>query len=49
MTYWRGMSAAELGRAIGRGEVSPLWLAEDYLAAIHAHPAGDTVGPSGGA
>ncbi|MBS0563305.1 MAG: amidase [Proteobacteria bacterium] len=43
MTYWRGKSAAEIGRAIGRGEVSPLWLAEDYLAAIHAHPDADRI------
>lgn len=43
MTYWRGLSAAELGRAIGRGEVSPLWLTEDYLAAIRAHTAGDRI------
>lgn len=43
MTYWRGMTAAGLGRAIGRGEVSPRWLAEDYLAAIRAHGAGDRI------
>ena len=43
MTFWRGKSAADLGRAIGRGEVSPLWLTEDYLAAIRAHPAGDRI------
>jgi len=43
MTYWRGLSAAEQGRAIGRGEFSPLWLAEDYLAAIHAHPQADLI------
>lgn len=43
MTYWRGKTAAELGAAIGRGEISPVWLAEDYLAAIHAHPAGDRI------
>lgn len=43
MTYWRGRTAADLGRAIGQGEVSPLWLAEDYLAAIHAHPAADRI------
>ena len=43
MTYWRGMSAAELGRAIGRGDLSPLWLAEDYLTAIRAHAAGNRI------
>ncbi|MCX8508073.1 MAG: amidase family protein [Rhodobacteraceae bacterium] len=43
MTYWRGRSATDQGRAIGRGEVSPLWLAEDYLAAIRAHAGGDRI------
>lgn len=43
MTFWRGKSASELGRAIGSGELSPVWLTEDYLAAIHAHPAGDRI------
>ena len=43
MTFWRGKSATALGEAIGRGEVSPLWLAEDFLAAIRAHPAGDRI------
>lgn len=43
MTFWRGMTARALGEAIGRGDVSPLWLTEDYLAAIRAHPAGDRI------
>lgn len=43
MTFWRGMTARALGEAIGRGEVSPLWLTEDYLAAIRAHPSGDRI------
>lgn len=43
MTFWRGMTATELGEAIGRGELDPVWLTEDYLAAIHAHPAGDRI------
>lgn len=43
MTYWRGKAAAELGRAIGRGDVSPLWLVEEYLAAIRAHGAGERI------
>lgn len=43
MTYWRGMTAADLGRAIGRGEVSPVTLTEDYLAAIRAHGAGERI------
>ncbi len=43
MTFWRGKTAQVLGEAIGRGEVSPLWLTEDYLAAIRAHPASDRI------
>ena len=43
MTYWRGKTAAELGAAIGRGDVNPVWLTEDYLAAIRAHPSGDRI------
>ena len=43
MTFWRGKSASELGRAIGSGELSPVWLTEEYFAAIHAHPAGDRI------
>lgn len=43
MTYWRGKTASELGTAIGRGDVSPVWLTEDYLTAIRAHPSGDQI------
>ncbi|MCC7321126.1 MAG: amidase [Rubellimicrobium sp.] len=43
MTFWRGKTAAELGEAIGRGELDPVWLTEDYLAAIRAHPSGDRI------
>ena len=31
---WRGMSAADLGRGIGRGEIDPVDLTEVFLAAI---------------
>lgn len=35
---WLWMSATDLGRAIGAGEIDPVTLTETYLAAIHAHP-----------
>ena len=34
---WLWMSAAELGRGIGQGEIDPLRLAETYLEAIEGH------------
>ena len=37
---WQAMTAAEQGRAIGRGDLDPLALTETYLAAIGAHKAG---------
>lgn len=37
---WRGRTAADLGRAIERGDLDPLALAEDILAAIEAHEHG---------
>ena len=43
MTDWRAMTAAEIGRAIGRGEVDPVTLTETYLAAIGAHTAGTRI------
>ncbi len=43
MDEWRGRSAGDLGRAIGRGEVGPLALAEGFLAAARAHPSGDRI------
>lgn len=38
MEAWRWMSAADLGRAIGAGEICPRALCDSYLAAIAAHP-----------
>jgi len=35
---WRSMSAADMGRAIGAGEIDPRDLAEVFLAAMAAHP-----------
>ena len=40
MQDWLWMEAAELGDAIGRGEIDPVALAETYLNAIDAHEAG---------
>ncbi len=40
MDAWRGMSAAELGRGIGAGEIDPVALTETFLAAIDAPPRG---------
>lgn len=37
---WQGKSAAELGRAIGRGEIGPIALAEEMLGAARAHEFG---------
>ena len=39
MQDWLWMTAAELGRGIGRGEIDPVALTETYLAAMTAHPA----------
>lgn len=38
MAEWRQMSAGDLGRAIGRGEIDPLDLAAAFLDAIRADP-----------
>lgn len=38
MQDWLTKSAAEQGRAIGRGELDPLALTQGYLAAARAHP-----------
>jgi len=43
MSDWIWMSAAELGRGIGRGEIDPVTLCESYLAAIEGHPHRDAV------
>lgn len=40
MQEWLAKTAAEQGRAIGRGELDPLALTEAYLAAAKAHPDG---------
>jgi aspartyl-tRNA(Asn)/glutamyl-tRNA(Gln) amidotransferase subunit A len=37
MTNWRERGAADLGRAIGRGEIDPVELTRTYLDAIGAH------------
>ncbi len=39
MGDWLRTSAGDLGRAIGRGEIDPLTLTEEFLAAIAAEPA----------
>jgi aspartyl-tRNA(Asn)/glutamyl-tRNA(Gln) amidotransferase subunit A len=43
MDAWLSMSAADLGRGIGSGEISPVDLTETYLAAIDAHPERDRI------
>ena len=40
---WRSMSAADLGRGIGAGEIDPVELTEVFLAAIEANPLSDRV------
>src|SRR5690606_30739810 len=41
MAEWRQMSAGDLGRAIGRGEIGPEELTAAFLDAIRAHPLWD--------
>ncbi|MFB9148198.1 amidase [Roseovarius ramblicola] len=43
MRDWLRMSAGDLGRAIGRGEIDPEALTDAYLAAIAAHPLRDRI------
>lgn len=43
MQEWLTRTAAEQGRAIGRGELDPLALTEAYLAAAKAHPDGTRI------
>src|SRR6056297_2837577 len=43
MQDWLEMSAAGLGRGIGRGEIDPEALTDTYLAAIAAHPLRDRI------
>lgn len=38
MQDWLTMTAADLGRGIGSGDIDPIALTETYLAAIDAHP-----------
>lgn len=38
MQDWLWMTAADLGRGIGAGEIDPIALTETYLAAIDTHP-----------
>jgi len=38
MRDWLKMTAGDLGRGIGRGEIDPEALCETYLGAIQAHP-----------
>lgn len=43
MQDWLSMTAADLGRGIGAGEIDPIALCETYLAAIEAHPLRDRI------
>lgn len=43
MQEWLRMSAADLGRGIGAGEIDPVMLTECYLNAIDAHPLRDRI------
>lgn len=43
MQNWLKMTASELGRAIGAGEIDPVALCEAYLEAIEAHPLRDRI------
>ena len=43
MQDWRWMTAAELGRGIGAGEIDPIALTETYLDAIDAHEFRDRI------
>ncbi|PRY76039.1 aspartyl-tRNA(Asn)/glutamyl-tRNA(Gln) amidotransferase subunit A [Yoonia maritima] len=43
MQDWRWMTAADLGRAIGAGEIDPVALTEVYLDAIDAHEFRDRI------
>ena len=38
MQEWLWMTASDLGRGIGAGDIDPIALTETYLAAIDAHP-----------
>lgn len=43
MREWLTMTAGDLGRGIGRGEIDAVDLCETYLAAISAHPLRDRI------
>ncbi|WP_288937901.1 amidase family protein [uncultured Roseovarius sp.] len=43
MSEWQKMSAAELGRGIGKGEIDPVELTDSFLSAIDAHPDRDRI------
>ena len=43
MQDWRWMTAADLGRAIGAGDIDPVALTDTYLDAIDAHPLRDRI------
>jgi len=43
MDEWLWTSAGNLGRAIGRGEIDPVELAEVHLSAIEGHPLGPEI------
>lgn len=43
MQEWLSMTAADLGREIGAGNIDPSALCETYLAAIDAHPLRDRI------
>ena len=43
MQDWLTMTAGDLGRGIGRGEIDPLALTRTYLDAIDAHPMADRI------
>ena len=43
MQDWLTMTASDLGRAIGQGDIDPIELTETYLSAIDAHPLRDRI------
>ncbi len=43
MQEWLVMTACDLGRGIGKGQIDPVELTETYLAAIDAHPHRDSI------
>ncbi|HBU53334.1 MAG TPA: amidase, partial [Sulfitobacter sp.] len=43
MQEWLTMTAADLGRGIGDGQIDPVVLCQTYLDAIDAHPLRDRI------